>query len=105
MADMKQGTNKYRMNSPPCLVMHRALVAAGVALPRLDDDEQLVVGGEEVALGRLQFAAVLGPREPRLRAAGRQALDHRRVAQRHRLALHRFDKSDEEKKEEVFTPL
>ena len=75
----------------PCLIMHGALVAPCVALHGLDDDEQLIVGGEEVSLGRLQFAAVLGPREPRLGAARRHALDHGRVAQRNGLALHRFD--------------
>ena len=74
--------------------MHRALVASGIALHRLDDDEELIVGGEEVSLCGLQFTAVLGPREPRLGAAGRHALDHGSVAQRDSLALHWFDEPE-----------
>ena len=75
--------------------MHGALVSPRVALHGLDDDEQLVVGGEEVALGRLQLAAVLGPGEARLGAARRKALDHRSVAHRDGLALHRLDEPED----------
>ena len=70
--------------------MHGALVGAGVAPHCLDDDEELVVGGEEVPLRGLEAAAVLGPGEARLGAARRQALDHNGVAQRDSLALHRL---------------
>ena len=74
--------------------MHCALVASGVAFHSLNNYEQLIVGGKEVSLCGLQFAAVLGPREPRLGAAGRHALDHGSVAQRDSLALHRFDEPE-----------
>ena len=85
------------------LVVHGALVGAGVAPHGLDDDEQLVVCGEEVPLCGLEAAAVLGPGEARLGAARRQALDHRGVAKRDSLALHRLHEPGNGKKIKGYT--
>ena len=82
-------------HSDTYLVVHGTLVGASVAPHCLDDDEELVVGGEEVPLCGLEAAAVLGPGEARLGAARRQALDHSGVTQRHRLTLHRLHEPGE----------
>lgn len=49
----------------------------------LDNDEELIVGGEEVPLRGVERTLVLAPLQPGLGAAARDALKHRCLANFH----------------------